>query len=182
MSDIKQPRKSISKRLRFEVFKRDSFCCQYCSAKPPAVPLEIDHIVPVSKGGKNNIDNLITACFDCNRGKSDVDLDTLPNTLIDKIERKKIAVEQHKQYQNLIKKEAKQLEDDVEHIDFVFQKFFDDYCLSEAFKNSVKKFIKALGREIVSEAMSDACAKIHYNEKQAIKYFCGICWNKIRES
>lgn len=64
-------RKSISKKLRFEIFKRDSFCCQYCGKSSPDVILEIDHINPVSKGGENDPLNLITACFDCNRGKSD---------------------------------------------------------------------------------------------------------------
>lgn len=63
-------RKSLSKKLRFEVFKRDSFTCQYCGSKAPDKVLEIDHIQPVSKGGKNELMNLITSCFDCNRGKS----------------------------------------------------------------------------------------------------------------
>lgn len=62
-------RKPISKKLRFEVFKRDSFKCQYCGRSAPDVILEVDHIVPVAKGGKNDILNLITSCRDCNRGK-----------------------------------------------------------------------------------------------------------------
>lgn len=62
-------RKSLSKSVRFEVFKRDSFTCQYCGAKAPDVILEIDHINPVCKGGKNDLMNLITSCRDCNRGK-----------------------------------------------------------------------------------------------------------------
>ena len=64
-------RKGISKSTRFEVFKRDSFTCQYCGKSAPDVVLEVDHINPVSKGGDNDISNLITACFDCNRGKKD---------------------------------------------------------------------------------------------------------------
>lgn len=68
-------RKPISKKIRFEVFKRDSFTCQYCGAKAPDVELEVDHIEPVSKGGDDNILNLVTACFDCNRGKFDRELD-----------------------------------------------------------------------------------------------------------
>ena len=62
-------RKPISKKIRFEVFKRDSFRCQYCGRSAPDVILEVDHIVPVAEGGKNDVMNLITSCRDCNRGK-----------------------------------------------------------------------------------------------------------------
>lgn len=44
-------RKAISKKTRFEVFKRDRFTCQYCGATPPGVLLHIDHIHPVAEGG-----------------------------------------------------------------------------------------------------------------------------------
>lgn len=70
-STPKMKRKAISKKLRFEVFKRDSFKCQYCGKCAPDVILHVDHINPVSKGGANDILNLITSCFECNNGKSD---------------------------------------------------------------------------------------------------------------
>lgn len=54
---------------RFCILKRDNFRCQYCGRPAPEVSLEVDHIVPVSKGGDNNPENLITACSDCNLGK-----------------------------------------------------------------------------------------------------------------
>lgn len=63
-------RKQISKKLRFEVFKRDAFKCQYCGKSSPDVVLEVDHINPVANGGTNDILNLITACYECNHGKS----------------------------------------------------------------------------------------------------------------
>lgn len=63
-------REAISKRTRFEVFKRDGFKCQYCGHAAPSVALAVDHVQAVSTGGKNNRDNLITACVDCNSGKS----------------------------------------------------------------------------------------------------------------
>jgi len=63
-------RKGISKTIRFEVFKRDSFICQYCGATPSTKKLEVDHIQPVAKGGGNDMINLTTSCFDCNRGKA----------------------------------------------------------------------------------------------------------------
>ena len=63
-------RKSIGNKLRFEVFKRDSFTCKWCGKSSPDVVLNVDHIEPVSKGGTNDILNLITSCFECNSGKS----------------------------------------------------------------------------------------------------------------
>lgn len=62
-------RKAISKKMRFEVLKRDKFTCQYCGEQSPSVILHLDHIKPVSKGGKNTLLNLVTSCVDCNLGK-----------------------------------------------------------------------------------------------------------------
>lgn len=77
---------AITKKLRFEVFKRDGFKCAYCGKSPPEVILEADHIDHVSNGGPDEINNLITACFDCNRGKSNITLSKIPPKLIDNIE------------------------------------------------------------------------------------------------
>lgn len=71
----KRDRLSISKSVRFEVFKRDSFKCQYCGAAAPEVLLQIDHIKPLAKGGSHDITNLITSCASCNSGKRDKQLD-----------------------------------------------------------------------------------------------------------
>lgn len=64
----------IGSKLRFEVFKRDKFTCQYCGAKAPDVLLQVDHIHPVAGGGGNDILNLITSCQSCNGGKGAVPL------------------------------------------------------------------------------------------------------------
>lgn len=62
-------RKPLSAKTRFEVFKRDSFKCQYCGRSAPEVVLHVDHIKPVKQDGGNEIFNLITSCADCNSGK-----------------------------------------------------------------------------------------------------------------
>jgi 5-methylcytosine-specific restriction endonuclease McrA len=68
----RKKRPTISKVLRFEILQRDKFTCQYCGrSKDDGVKLEIDHRIPVSEGGKTTLKNLITSCYDCNRGKSD---------------------------------------------------------------------------------------------------------------
>lgn len=64
-------RKKIPNSTRFEVFKRDSFRCQYCGRCAPEVVLELEHIEPHSKGGADDILNLITSCWQCNSGKGD---------------------------------------------------------------------------------------------------------------
>lgn len=70
----KNVRDPISPKMRYEVLKRDNNQCLKCGASPTKenkVKLEIDHIVPVSKGGKNDMLNLQTLCHKCNLGKSD---------------------------------------------------------------------------------------------------------------
>jgi len=62
-------RRGLTKTMRFEVFKRDHFTCQYCGARAPDVVLECDHAQPVFHGGQNAMENLRTACRDCNAGK-----------------------------------------------------------------------------------------------------------------
>lgn len=61
---------AISKRLRFEILKRDGNACRYCGAMAPEVKLTIDHVVPVALGGTDEPTNLVAACKDCNAGKS----------------------------------------------------------------------------------------------------------------
>jgi 5-methylcytosine-specific restriction endonuclease McrA len=67
----KSNRKPISTKLRAKVMKRDNFTCQHCGKTvEDGVKLEIDHIIPVSLGGTNKMDNLQVLCMECNRGKS----------------------------------------------------------------------------------------------------------------
>lgn len=61
---------AVSKRLRFEILRRDNHACRYCGATAPEAKLTVDHVVPVTLGGKDEPTNLVTACVDCNSGKS----------------------------------------------------------------------------------------------------------------
>ena len=64
-------RRKVSGSLRFYVFKRDNYKCLNCGAGRDEISLHLDHIVPVSSGGSDDLDNLQTLCKDCNFGKRD---------------------------------------------------------------------------------------------------------------
>ena len=69
----KRKRTHVPRGLRKEVFKRDNYTCVECGAsKEDGATLHIDHKIPVSKGGTDELDNLQTLCSDCNLNKSDV--------------------------------------------------------------------------------------------------------------
>ncbi len=63
----------ISEATQNQVRERAKFYCEYCHASEmwQYIQFTVDHIIPLSKGGANSIDNLALACFHCNRKKSD---------------------------------------------------------------------------------------------------------------
>lgn len=66
-------RAKVSNELRQEIFERDGYTCVICGSTEKE-SLEIDHIMPISKGGKTEPDNLQTLCHDCNiRKGNDID-------------------------------------------------------------------------------------------------------------
>ena len=65
-------RSLLTPKLRYDILRRDGFRCTICGrGQEDGVKLHIDHIKPVSKGGRTTPDNLRTLCQDCNLGKSD---------------------------------------------------------------------------------------------------------------
>lgn len=58
-----------SSAVRIRVMKRDRFLCTYCGVSGNDAELEVDHIIPVSKGGSHHMSNLTTACRKCNQAK-----------------------------------------------------------------------------------------------------------------
>ncbi|MBF0502314.1 MAG: HNH endonuclease [Candidatus Riflebacteria bacterium] len=68
-------RKLLSSRLRWKIFQRDDFRCSICgvdAASDKSIRLDVDHIHPISRGGKTVPENLRTLCSSCNNGKGDL--------------------------------------------------------------------------------------------------------------
>ena len=71
--DYQQGERYLTATLREAVFQRDNYTCRFCgnsTHKEPNLLLEIDHIIPVAKGGCTVEENLQTLCWKCNRQKS----------------------------------------------------------------------------------------------------------------
>jgi hypothetical protein len=173
-------RKAISKKTRFEVFKRDGFVCQYCGAHPPSVILHVDHVNPVALGGINDMDNYITACEPCNLGKAARSLAEIPQSLKDKAAQIEEREAQIQGYQQVMNAKRLRLDDEAYEVCEVYERFNDGYTLSDSAMVSVRKFIDRLGMHAVIDAMESAYTRDSVRRNGEFKYFCGICWNLIK--
>lgn len=64
-------RGKVSNKMRFSIYARDGYRCRMCGASGKFAQLEIDHIMPIAKGGKSTYNNLQTLCHKCNIKKGD---------------------------------------------------------------------------------------------------------------
>ena len=87
---INNTKSDISKVLRDRILERDNYTCQYCgkSRWKDEIKLEVDHIIPISKGGTDNINNLTTSCRKCNRQKMNKILKVDEKTSNNKVDEK----------------------------------------------------------------------------------------------
>ncbi len=179
----------ISKKTRFEVFKRDAFTCRYCGKRPPEVMLEADHVVPVCEGGDNGQANLVTACFACNRGKGGTSLDrcapvvdelALLQGIQEAMERATIhtvslhAAEAKREAERAVVNRARE---------WWVQDTGGEYGFQE---NSIVAFLnRGLSVETIEALMTKATAAYHGHHVSGLtgawKYFCGACWIVIRQ-
>lgn len=178
----RKPRPSLSKKTRFEVFKRDQFACQYCGAHPPAVILHVDHIHPVAEGGTNDTDNLVTACAACNGGKGarllGVTPDSLANRAVELAERE----EQLRGYQQLLQERAERLEAECWRVaDALEPGASGERGFNRRDLISIRRFVERLGVHAVVDAAELAFQRIPYSESRRFRYFCGVCWGRVRD-
>jgi hypothetical protein len=174
-------RETISKKLRFDVFKRDGFVCVYCGAHPPEALMEVDHVLPVASGGPTEITNLVTACFDCNRCKGAGLLSAAPQSVAEQAE---IAAERESQvraYYQILEDRKERRDSELWAVAEVFMERFGDDSIQRSRLASIRMFLDRLPYFDVLEAMEIAADK-HYSKGPVFKYFCGICWRKIKRA
>lgn len=183
-------RKKISAKLRFSIFKRDLFRCQYCGRTPPDTVLEVDHFHPVSAGGDNSDENLITSCFDCNRGKGAEDVTAPPDTIAEKLRKQQEIQEQVKQYNQFLMELRRDVDVAIIRIgENWYDRFTEEgeYIFGDARSNSVRMFLKRLTEAEILDAIDVAHNRLPpqvfnngFDDQSTWKYFCGVCWKRIR--
>jgi hypothetical protein len=185
----KKKRQGISTRTRFEIFKRDRFTCQYCGQTPPTVVLEIDHIIAVASGGGNEVGNLLTACKECNAGKSDRPLTAAPASLASNIAEQRERAEQVKQYTAFLLEQREAELATVRRLGWYwFNKLYpeneqDKWGFLDAEEQSIRTFLKRLTEVEIMNAMDIAHGRKPARRdywQHTWKYFCGVCWSMIR--
>lgn len=176
----------ISKALRFEVFKRDNFTCQYCGRSAPEVVLEVDHIVPVSKGGTNDLFNLVTSCKECNRGKSNKELSDDTTIKKQKAELDKLN-EKREQLEMMVrwKEELQKLID--QQVDYVndYISSVSNWCVTDYGKKKLGALIRKFGFPEVCAATEIAFDYYYHGTSptwiQAFNKIGGICYNRKKQ-
>lgn len=179
----------VSKKTRFEVFKRDLFTCQYCGRRPPDVMLECDHIVPKADGGADDMANLTTACFDCNRGKSDRPLDEVAPA-VDEMQVLGAVQEMMERQATIrgqirLEREFDETLDDA--VSFLVEKWYQEFPWKPHFNDrAIRSFLRTLDLSDVSSAMDIAIAWRRQQEDNkshvdVFRYMCGVMRNMTKE-
>lgn len=151
-------RKQISKKVRFEVFKRDRFTCQYCGAVAPDVILHVDHIEPVAKGGGNDILNLVTSCQNCNLGKSDRRIDDHSELAKQRAQLEELS-QRREQLEEMVRwrESLKALHDDAAESAFsAWDEAVAPMGLNDYGRAEMRKLVKKFGLSFVFQAIDTA--------------------------
>lgn len=176
---------TISKRLRFEIFRRDNHACRYCGGAAPDVQLTVDHVVPVALGGTDEPSNLVTACRDCNSGKSSMPADTkiVDDVASDAIRWAK-AMEIVAQARADARAEAERRYDHFlahwNNWTYTYMGQEKTVPLPAQWKRSLDQFLAAgLDMEDIEELIE---VTMTAKTKSEWKYFCGCCWRRISDA
>ena len=177
---------AVSKRLRYEILRRDNHTCRYCGASAPDVPLRVDHVTPVALGGTDEPSNLVTSCEPCNSGKSSATIDSaVVANVSDDALRWAAAMEQAAANLQELEKPKDEYRDAFLAEWNRWHLGKDDAKKVELpvdWKLSIERFRVAgipvwMWADIVDIGMANQKVK----PENTFKYCCGIAWNRVDE-
>lgn len=176
-------RKPVTKRLRYEILKRDGHRCHYCGATADDGPLVVDHVIPVALGGPTEPTNLVTACRDCNAGKSSTNPD---DDLVANVDSLAIAMADALRLVNQQRMEDRDaLESDVRHFRHLWDNWHDykgnALPLPGGWQATIERFLGLGLDDYDFEKFIEIAMGSKARQEGVFAYFCGVCWNTIRE-
>lgn len=178
---------AVSKRLRFEILRRDDNTCRYCGRKPPEVELTVDHVTPTALGGSDLPENLVAACKDCNAGKTSIGPDA---PLVADVAQKALewgfAIERWNAMQSDHREDREAY---VEAFDQAWSGwgYGPDDARKEVPKPSnwevtIWRFFEAgLPIEDMEDAVKIACGNARLQLDAIFRYFCGVAWKRVEK-
>lgn len=176
---------ALSKRLRYEVLRRDNHACRYCGAAAPDAKLVVDHVVPVALGGSDEPSNLVTACEPCNSGKSATPADSpiAADVQADALRWAKAMQRANEMAQLTLGELRGQRESFLEEIWNLWHYGSKDdpqtFPLPDGWEDSVDRFYAAgFDDNDFEEAVRKAMTA---RSRDPFKYMCGVLWNWLRE-
>ena len=175
---------AISKRLRYEVLRRDGHACYYCGAKAPEVKLVVDAVVPEALGGSHKDPaNLRTACEPCNSGKTS----TAPDAPL-----VAAVAEDAARWAQAMAAAAQEMLSSDGALSAAHQRFdaawsgwtYGDDKLpvpkDPGWKNSVDALLAAgLPMRLLEECVQIAMSRKRVSPENTFRYMCGVAWNKV---
>lgn len=179
---------AVSKRLRYEILRRDNHACRYCGATAPDVKLTVDHVIPTALGGSDEPSNLVTACSGCNSGKTSAAPD---QALVEDVAKDAlkwaVAINRAAELRSI---EIGCLEDEAN----AFLAWWDGWGHDDADGNRIS-VPRAHGAEMSVYRFLElglSSLQLHHFTRVAMyaprvrrddrwSYFCGCCWGEIKK-
>jgi hypothetical protein len=168
---------AVSKRLRYEVLRRDNHACRYCGRNAPEVKLTVDHVLAVALGGTDEPTNLVACCSDCNSGKTSTTADA---TLIADVSRDalRFAAATHAAM-------AKSSDDLAAVLDYrskFLQSWQPPLPLDDEWEQTIEHFrARGLSIQWLEECVRIAMGHTSVPSRRVFRYMCGVAWRQIEK-
>lgn len=178
---------AVSKRLRFEVLRRDNYTCRYCGKSAPDVEITVDHVIPKALGGSDDPSNLCAACGDCNGGKTSSSPDA---PLVADV------AEDALRWTRAMQAAAAQMVADLDARNADREQFREwwnnwfygdkdnsrNFPLPDGWEHTVDQLVAAgLPLRILQDCIDLSIGRERVRIDQKFRYMCGVAWKKLTE-
>lgn len=170
---------AISKRVRYEILRRDGHKCRYCGVVADESPLVVDHVTPTALGGTDDPSNLVASCRDCNSGKaaSKPDESLVAEVSDDALKHARLI----KQAYAVLVEQVSNRDDYIIEVEDAIREL-TDYRLSTRGRQSVGRWFD-IGVPVRLAVDAAQRAYTHHKRmdwERRFQYMCGIVWNQVQ--